>query len=297
MRGDGGLEDVATRAVARVGRPPGAQVRDGAVGVRRPGGTSGGRSAPSSRPRWPRRSAELGAALGAGRSPVEVVDAQQEARAGGAGEQPRQERGAEVAEVELARRGRRNRPTAMTDAATPRSPPGSTTGFGQDPTGCDGIRRGSHWGAGRPACENHPMTALPQGFSAHVDGIGIKDETDDFLVLAADRTGPAAAVFTRSRFVETERHPQPGERGRRSPPRHRGGVEERQRGDGPSGHPGRHRARRRGGRRAGLRPGRRARRRPPGSSVGPIRWTTSARSSRRWRCRSRLPRPSRPPPP
>lgn len=45
------------------------------------------------------------------------------------------------------------------------------------------------------------MTALPPGFSAHVDGIGIKDDTDDFLVLAADRTGPAAAVFTRSRFV------------------------------------------------------------------------------------------------
>ncbi len=45
------------------------------------------------------------------------------------------------------------------------------------------------------------MTALPQGFSAHVAAIGIKDDTDDFLVLAAERTSPAAAVFTRSRFV------------------------------------------------------------------------------------------------
>jgi len=45
------------------------------------------------------------------------------------------------------------------------------------------------------------MTALPQGFSAHVAAIGIKDDTDDFLVLAAERTTPAAAVFTRSRFV------------------------------------------------------------------------------------------------
>ena len=45
------------------------------------------------------------------------------------------------------------------------------------------------------------MTALPQGFSAHVAAIGIKDDTDDFLVLAAERTCSAAAVFTRSRFV------------------------------------------------------------------------------------------------
>ena len=45
------------------------------------------------------------------------------------------------------------------------------------------------------------MTALPKGFSAHVAAIGIKDDTDDFLVLAADDTCAAAAVFTRSRFV------------------------------------------------------------------------------------------------
>jgi glutamate N-acetyltransferase/amino-acid N-acetyltransferase len=45
------------------------------------------------------------------------------------------------------------------------------------------------------------MTALPQGFSAHVAAIGIKDDSEDFLVLAADEPGPAAAVFTRSRFA------------------------------------------------------------------------------------------------
>jgi glutamate N-acetyltransferase/amino-acid N-acetyltransferase len=43
--------------------------------------------------------------------------------------------------------------------------------------------------------------ALPVGFRSHVANIGIKDETDDFLVLAADAPCPAAAVFTRSRFA------------------------------------------------------------------------------------------------
>ena len=44
-------------------------------------------------------------------------------------------------------------------------------------------------------------TALPLGFGAHVANIGIKDATDDFVVLAADRRVPAAGVFTRSRFA------------------------------------------------------------------------------------------------
>jgi glutamate N-acetyltransferase / amino-acid N-acetyltransferase len=43
--------------------------------------------------------------------------------------------------------------------------------------------------------------ALPVGFGAHVANIGIKDDTDDFVVLAADAPCPAAAVFTRSRFA------------------------------------------------------------------------------------------------
>jgi glutamate N-acetyltransferase/amino-acid N-acetyltransferase len=45
------------------------------------------------------------------------------------------------------------------------------------------------------------MTALPRGFHAHVASIGIKDDSDDFLIVAADRPCPAAAVFTRSRFA------------------------------------------------------------------------------------------------
>ena len=42
---------------------------------------------------------------------------------------------------------------------------------------------------------------LPAGFSCHVANIGIKDDTADFVVLAADAPCPAAAVFTRSRFA------------------------------------------------------------------------------------------------
>jgi glutamate N-acetyltransferase/amino-acid N-acetyltransferase len=42
---------------------------------------------------------------------------------------------------------------------------------------------------------------LPRGFSAHVASIGIKDDTDDFVVVAADRPCVAAATFTRSRFA------------------------------------------------------------------------------------------------
>ena len=45
------------------------------------------------------------------------------------------------------------------------------------------------------------MTALPQGFRAHVGSIGIKDDQPDFLVVAADQPCAASAVFTRSRFA------------------------------------------------------------------------------------------------
>ena len=44
------------------------------------------------------------------------------------------------------------------------------------------------------------MTSLPAGFRAHVSNIGIKDDTDDFVVIAAEQPCAAAAVFTRSRF-------------------------------------------------------------------------------------------------
>lgn len=42
---------------------------------------------------------------------------------------------------------------------------------------------------------------LPQGFTAHVANIGIRDDTDDFVVVAADRPCTSAAVFTQSRFA------------------------------------------------------------------------------------------------
>jgi glutamate N-acetyltransferase / amino-acid N-acetyltransferase len=44
-------------------------------------------------------------------------------------------------------------------------------------------------------------TALPQGFSAYVANIGIKDETNDFVIIASDNAATGAAVFTQSRFA------------------------------------------------------------------------------------------------
>ncbi len=41
---------------------------------------------------------------------------------------------------------------------------------------------------------------LPEGFACHVGNIGIKDDTDDVMVLAADRVAAAAGVFTKSLF-------------------------------------------------------------------------------------------------
>ena len=45
------------------------------------------------------------------------------------------------------------------------------------------------------------MIALPRGFSAYVANLGVKDDRDDFVVIAADRPVAAAGVFTRSRFA------------------------------------------------------------------------------------------------
>ena len=44
------------------------------------------------------------------------------------------------------------------------------------------------------------MTQLPEGFGCHVANIGVKDDTDDFVVIAAETAQPAAGVFTRSLF-------------------------------------------------------------------------------------------------
>jgi glutamate N-acetyltransferase/amino-acid N-acetyltransferase len=42
---------------------------------------------------------------------------------------------------------------------------------------------------------------LPLGFRAHVANIGIKDDTDDLVVVAAEGSSTSAAVFTRSSFA------------------------------------------------------------------------------------------------
>ncbi len=46
-----------------------------------------------------------------------------------------------------------------------------------------------------------PTTPLPRGFHCHVANIGIKDSTDDFVVVAADHRCSAAGLFTRSSFA------------------------------------------------------------------------------------------------
>jgi glutamate N-acetyltransferase/amino-acid N-acetyltransferase len=52
-----------------------------------------------------------------------------------------------------------------------------------------------------PSSPQPLSVALPRGFSAHVANIGIKDDTTDFVVVAADSTCSATGVFTRSRFA------------------------------------------------------------------------------------------------
>jgi glutamate N-acetyltransferase/amino-acid N-acetyltransferase len=42
---------------------------------------------------------------------------------------------------------------------------------------------------------------LPRGFGCHVANVGVKDDSDDLVVIAAERAVPAAGVFTKSRFV------------------------------------------------------------------------------------------------
>ena len=44
------------------------------------------------------------------------------------------------------------------------------------------------------------MVEFPAGFACHVGNIGIRDGTDDVMVLAADRVAAAAGVFTKSLF-------------------------------------------------------------------------------------------------
>ena len=43
--------------------------------------------------------------------------------------------------------------------------------------------------------------SLPSGFGCHVTNIEVKDDTDDFVVIATGEPHPAAGVFTKSRFA------------------------------------------------------------------------------------------------
>jgi glutamate N-acetyltransferase/amino-acid N-acetyltransferase len=45
------------------------------------------------------------------------------------------------------------------------------------------------------------VTRLPAGFRSHVTNVGVKDDTDDFVVVAADAVCAADGVFTQSRFA------------------------------------------------------------------------------------------------
>jgi glutamate N-acetyltransferase/amino-acid N-acetyltransferase len=45
------------------------------------------------------------------------------------------------------------------------------------------------------------MVELPRGFRSYVANIGVKDATDDLVVVATDAPVPAAALFTTSRFA------------------------------------------------------------------------------------------------
>jgi glutamate N-acetyltransferase / amino-acid N-acetyltransferase len=45
------------------------------------------------------------------------------------------------------------------------------------------------------------MIRLPAGFRCYVSNVGVKDDSDDFVVVAADALCTAAGVFTKSRFA------------------------------------------------------------------------------------------------
>ena len=45
------------------------------------------------------------------------------------------------------------------------------------------------------------MTDLPQGFSVHVANMGIKDDTNDVMILHCETLATTAGVFTQSRFA------------------------------------------------------------------------------------------------
>ncbi len=145
----------------------------------------------------------------------------------------------------------------------------------------------------RPATSPEPaatMTTLPRGFTQHVANIGIKDDTDDFVVVTAERPVPCAALFTKSRFagpsvILSRDHVSNG--------RGAGGgrdLEELQRGDRASWSRRRRRGRRRRRRPARVPTPLTSWSRRPVSSVGATRSTGSGPGS--LRCRRRRPAPT-----
>ncbi len=99
------------------------------------------------------------------------------------------------------------------------------------------------------------MTDLPHGFGVHVGSIGIKDRSDDFMVLAADHPGAGCRRLHPQPVRGPERHHQPPTRRRPHAAGLRRHRQERQRGHGRAG-PSR---RPRGGGVGGLRPRHRTR--------------------------------------
>ena len=45
------------------------------------------------------------------------------------------------------------------------------------------------------------MTDFPQGFTLHVGNMGVKDDTNDLMLLSCDPQTTVAGVFTQSRFA------------------------------------------------------------------------------------------------
>ena len=86
----------------------------------------------------------------------------------------------------------------------------------------------------------------PQGFRAYVANVGIKDDTDDFVVVAADAPCIAAGVFTTSSFAGPSVVVSREHLALADCPGRRGDLQERQRGDRQRGTGQRPRGGRRG---------------------------------------------------
>ncbi len=77
--------------------------------------------------------------------------------------------------------------------------------------------------------DRHDMTDLPRGFTHHVANIGIKDDTDDFVVVTADRPRPLRRAVHQEPVRRTERAPESRARRGRHGPGSRGHLQELER--------------------------------------------------------------------